>query len=381
MATLRINPRIVAAEYAVRGRLAQRAAELRASGVKTIECNIGNPQALGQKPMTYVRQLVALAEYPEMNVEGVPGDIVERGKAWSEVMRSTGAYSDSIGHAFVRKSVGDFIEKRDGEGVTVSEDDIMLTNGASAGIQMVLTMLNVGDNKVMIPVPQYPLYSATLTCLGTPPVPYFLDPSKGWAPDVAALEDALRADDTISALVVINPGNPTGQLMSRDEIRDMLSLAEKYNVAILADEVYQENVFEGEFTSFTKVHSELGFDVPLFSFHSTSKGLIGECGKRGGYLHCQGVDPTFASELKKYQSIQLCSNVLGQLATEAMVNTPSAERGDESHPFFQKYDALAASMRERASIMMGAFDEMKGVTCLPPVGAMYLYPRIFRSGL
>ena len=315
---LRINPRIVEAEYAVRGRLAQRAAELNASGVKTVDCNIGNPQALGQKPLTFVRQLVALAEWPDLSTDGIPKDIVERARIWNDAMSSTGAYSDSIGHGFVRNSVSDFISRCDGEGISVSQDDIILTNGASAGIQMVLTMLNVGDNKVMIPVPQYPLYSATLTCLGTPPVPYFLDPSNGWSPDMGALEDALR-DDSINALVIINPGNPTGQVMSRDEVHDVLALAEKYNIALLADEVYQENVFEGKFTSFASVHSEVGFDVPLFSFHSTSKGLIGECGKRGGYLHCQGVDPTFVSELKKYQSIQLCSNVLGQLATEAKI--------------------------------------------------------------
>ena len=377
---LRLNPSLLQAQYAVRGRLPQRAAELRAQGRETVACNIGNPQALGQQPLTYVRQLLSLHQDGEAAMqEAVPADILARYHRHAAELGSIGAYSDSTGHRYVREAVARFIGARDGTD-DPDPDAIFCTNGASAGIQMVLSALKDSpDAGILVPDPQYPLYSATLCLQGTRAVPYRLDPANGWRVDPAGLDAVLSKDPMARAIVVINPGNPTGQVMTAAEIRDVLEVAGKHGVAVLADEVYQQNVFPGDegrtFVSFRKVHHEMGSGVPLFSHHSTSKGLIGECGQRGGYMEMHAVDDDTQAALNKYQSISLCSNIPGQVCTEAMVNPPT--EGDESYGLYaEELGALETSMERRANAMWASMQEMKGLELAPPAGSMYLYPEV-----
>lgn len=382
----RLNPRLVEAQYAVRGPIVQRAQELEESGRKVIYCNIGNPQALRQKPLTFIRQLISLLEYPELlrlpNIEQVfPPDVVRRVRTiLAKHPHGTGAYTQSHGIPFIRQAVADFITRRDG--IPADRDHIILTDGASKGAQAVLTgLLQSRQDGVMIPIPQYPLYSASLTLYGGRIIGYGLDENNGWQLDedalrrnyVAAMNDGIRP----VALVVINPGNPTGAVLSRDNIAMIIRFARETGLCLIADEVYQENVYAPgkKFYSFARVMHELGEEsVSLFSLHSVSKGFLGECGHRGGYLEFRNIPGDVLAQFIKLQTISLCANVVGQIATYAMVAPPVP--GDESHPLYvRERDGILASLREKAAILHEGINAIPGMHLEIPEGAMYAFVR------
>lgn len=238
-----------------------------------------------------------------------------------------------------------------------------------------------------MPIPQYPLYTASLSVLNATCVPYYLDESKAWGTDLAAIKgacaDAKAAGVDVRAIVVINPGNPTGASLSEADIREIIEFARAERLVIMADEVYQTNVFVGEFVSFKKVlrslqreHQDGRFDaVELASLHSVSKGMVGECGHRGGYFELVGFDPAVQAEIYKFVSITLCAPVVGQCLVELMVNPP--RDGEPSYPLYrQEYDGIFAGLKERAYALWRAFEKMEGVECGEPQGSMYLFPTI-----
>ncbi|BDU71903.1 aminotransferase class I/II-fold pyridoxal phosphate-dependent enzyme [Mesoterricola silvestris] len=376
---------VLATEYAVRGPIVARAQELEKLGREVIYCNIGNPQSLGQRPITYVRQLLALCEYPELltAAPGVfPSDVLDTARAILEGTRhGLGAYSESRGVRFIREAVARFIEARDG--AAVDPDHIYLTDGASKGVQSILKLLIASPTDgIMIPIPQYPLYSATITLYEGRIVPYGLDEADHWRLNPALLEASLakaQAEGTrVKAICVINPGNPTGAVLDAANIAMVLEFARKHGLSVLADEVYQENIYlPGDtFVSFAKVLHDRGIkDVSLFSFHSCSKGFQGECGVRGGYFDHRNVPADVAAQILKLQSVSLCANLAGQVATYAMVNPPRP--GTPSHALFQKErGGILESMKQRAVILAEGLNRIEGITCNVIAGAMYAFPRV-----
>ena len=239
---------------------------------------------------------------------------------------------------------------------------------------------------VLVPIPQYPLYTATLSLQNAHAVPYNLNESACWSTSLSTIRDSLEKARTsgvdVRAIVVINPGNPTGASLSADDIRGIIELAADEKLVLLADEVYQTNVFEGAFHSFKRSLRELQTsdssrfaNVELASLHSTSKGMVGECGHRGGYMELVGFDPEVVSQLYKFVSIQLCPPVIGQCLVEMMVNPPKP--GDPSHPLYEKeYNSIFEGLRQRANALYDAFCDMEGVECQRPQGSMYLFPRL-----
>jgi len=237
---------------------------------------------------------------------------------------------------------------------------------------------------IMIPIPQYPLYSASIEEFNLGQVGYYLDEANGWALDIAELERSLAESHSkydLKALVVINPGNPTGQVLSKPNIEEILKFAHKHNLFVFADEVYQENVYaEGaKFHSFKKVLHDLGepykSEVELASFYSCSKGYMGECGLRGGYVEFVNLDPRVYVEFKKMISAKLCSTVLGQAVMDCVVKPP--QPGDPSHELWAKEKAaVLASLKERAQMVSEAYNSIEGVKCNPVTGAMYAFPNI-----
>ncbi|HAT73202.1 MAG TPA: aminotransferase class I/II [Elusimicrobia bacterium] len=379
-----VNSKLLEAHYAVRGKIVNRAHELEAQGKKIIYCNIGNPQALKQKPITFVRQVLSLVEYPALMTRPAaadifPADAVGRARLILEKNPSgTGAYTQSAGLPFIRQAVADFINRRDG--IPVDPNRIILTDGASKGVQAVFTMLTNRENDgYMIPIPQYPLYSATIALYGAAQINYFLDEDNNWQLNGEELTRSIEAarKDGINpvAIAVINPGNPTGAVLSKENIEMIIRFARKHHLSILADEVYQENVYgEGlKFHSFARVMHELGEkDVTLFSFHSVSKGFLGECGHRGGYLEARNMPDDVYAEMIKLQSIGLCSNLDGQLVTYLMVAPP--EKGDESHELYVKErDAILGDLKEKAEILGRGLNEIEGMSVDIPQGAMYAF--------
>ena len=176
-----------------------------------------------------------------------------------------GAYtSSSRGHEYVREVIKNYIEERDGSKVNVDINNIYLTNGASEGVKLAFKLLLRSEKDgVMVPIPQYPLYSAQLTLDGGTMVKYFLDETKNWGVDVDdinyRIHHAKELGITLRAMVLINPGNPTGNVITREDIEGIIKICHENSMAIIADEVYQQNIYteDAPFISVRKVLAEM----------------------------------------------------------------------------------------------------------------------------
>ncbi|KAI8608489.1 pyridoxal phosphate-dependent transferase [Chytriomyces sp. MP71] len=238
---------------------------------------------------------------------------------------------------------------------------------------------------IMIPIPQYPLYTASIALFNGTAVPYYLDEENSWGLSTTELAKSLakaRAEGVeVRALCIINPGNPTGQTLSWENMHEIVEWCKRERIVLLADEVYQTNIYkpaELPFHSFRKVVKSKGpsyDDFELISFHSISKGMIGECGRRGGYFECTNIDPEVMAQFYKIASISLCPPVHGQLMVGLMTNPPRA--GDASYPLYKKeMDGIFASLQRRAETLAKALNRLDGVSCNDAQGAMYLFPTI-----
>uniref|UniRef100_A0AAR2J3W4 alanine transaminase n=1 Tax=Pygocentrus nattereri TaxID=42514 RepID=A0AAR2J3W4_PYGNA len=393
-----MNANVKKVEYAVRGPIVQRAVQIEKElkeGVKkpfneVIKANIGDAHAMGQQPITFFRQVLALCSYPELLDDNkFPEDAKNRARRILKACggSSIGAYSASQGIDCVRQDVSRYIEHRDG-GIACDPDNIYLTTGASDGIVTILKLLTTGEGRtrtgVMISIPQYPLYSAALAELGAVQINYYLNEEKCWSLDIDELQrslEAAREHCRPRVLCIINPGNPTGQVQSRQCIEDVIRFAAKEHLFLMADEVYQDNVYaEGcAFHSFKKVLFEMGpkfsSTVELASFHSTSKCYMGECGFRGGYMEVINMDPEVKAQLTKLVSVRLCPPVPGQALMALVTNPP--QPGEPSYAqFIAEKTATLNNLAQKAKMTEEILNTVPGIRCNPVQGAMYSFPRI-----
>ncbi len=376
--------------YAVRGPIVARAQELEENGRSIIYCNIGNPQSLGQKPLSYARNVLAVCEQPELIRAGAgvfERDVLEKAKYIMEASKyGLGAYSESKGLGFVRRAVAEFIKARDtfdSVAQRVDPNHVYLTDGASKGVQAALRLLISSEKDgILIPIPQYPLYSATITLYGGQQVGYYLDEESGWSLSEEMLEeaihDAMKRGVRARAIVVINPGNPTGGVLSEENMRMVVRFAKRHGLTILADEVYQQNVYKpgARFISFAHILTSMcEREVSLFSFHSISKGFFGECGQRGGYMEARNVPEEVIAQITKLQSVALCANLPGQILTFLLVSPP--KQGEPSYNrYTEERSAILSELAERAKIMYEGLNRIPGFSCQPIDGAMYAFPSI-----
>mmetsp|Transcript_13768 Transcript_13768/g.48612 ORF Transcript_13768/g.48612 Transcript_13768/m.48612 type:complete len:496 (+) Transcript_13768:285-1772(+) len=380
-------------EYAVRGEMDQIAQGLAEQLKKEnhglpfdeiVPCNIGNPQVLGQPPITFHRQMLSLLTNPELQTKNLYAkDVHDRARNFSEATRF-GAYSHSQGIPLLRQQVASFIQKRDGAKVgVVDAESVYLTDGASPGVKTSLGLLISGaSDGILIPVPQYPLYSAAITNYGGTAVGYYLDEAKGWSVSTEEIQKAIdrfkvdHPNGRLKAFVAINPGNPTGNVMSRKEMEDIVRLCDKHKLVLLADEVYQENIWsDRQWESFRKVAGEMKSKVEMISFHSISKGYYGECGLRGGYMQIEHIDPKVAEQMYKMVSVSLCSNTLGQAMTASVMNPPI--KGDASFESFEgERIKILESLQRKSVLLAKRLNGLPGMSCQPITGAMYAFPRI-----
>lgn len=408
-----INPHAVNVEYAVRGEMPIQAAkyeqELEEGKGKLpfdsiVWANIGNPQQLpnlAQPPLTFWRQVAALTEYPalldapkETRDALFPTDAQERARELLGAFGSVGAYTTSKGVALVRKHVAEFLERRDGYPEDI--ENIYLSAGASQGI---LTLFQVffrsGEDGVLIPIPQYPLYTAALALYNLEPIHYTLNPSEHWEPSmkdvhaqvVAAREKGIKP----RAIIVINPGNPTGACMSKEQIHEVIREAYREKLVIFADEVYQKNIYQSEypFISFRKALLDMGKSgneedrlisetVELISLHSISKGMSGECGRRGGYFQLTNIDPDVEAQVNKLVSVSLCPPAQGQIGVDMLVNPP--REGEPSYDLWhEQTTSIHDTLQRRSEKMAEKFSKLPGVEIMPSMGAMYLFPQLHLS--
>ncbi|KAJ1679830.1 alanine transaminase, partial [Spiromyces aspiralis] len=343
-----MNPHIREMGYAVRGAISicaeQIEREIRAPEDRakydfdTITyCNIGNPQQLGQKLLTFLRQVTVLAEYPELLKDEnlpttqklFPADTIERAKMvfrWTD--NAIGAYSASLGIHEIREDVAKFIEERDG--YPSNPELIRLTADASVSVERLLNLIISGPEVgIMILIPQYLLYTTSIDKFNAHAVPCYLRDSEQWGLDVSELNQVLNEHRAKAS---------TCAALSSSTLENMVEVirfCEKNRLILMADEVYQANVYQPDvrpFHSFKKVVCELGSSVELFSLHSISKGMIGECGRRGGYYEVTNINTDIIAQLYKMATVSLCPNVQGQIALDIMVNPP--KQGDPSYELY-----------------------------------------------
>ncbi|KAK8741569.1 hypothetical protein OTU49_002273 [Cherax quadricarinatus] len=391
-----VNPNVIKMEYAVRGPLVIRATAIEKeleAGVskpfKTVtKANIGDAHAMGQKPITFLRQVVSLCLMPSlMDDPFIPSDAKERARAILNGCKggSLGSYSDSPGIEIIRHHVAEYIERRDG--FPSNWENIILCAGASEGIRGIMKMMIKHENGikpgVMIPIPQYPLYSATIAEYDLHQIGYYLNESTNWGLDISELERAYNEAKEVSypkVLVVINPGNPTGNVLSKENIKGIIKFAYEKKLFLFADEVYQDNVYAKgcKFHSFKKLIMEMGAPynkMELASFMSCSKGYMGECGLRGGYAELINVDPQVKALYLKSISAKLCPTTLGQAVMECVVNPPQEEEPSYNQ-FMEEKHAVLSSLAKRAEMVVETFNSVPGMSCNIVQGAMYAFPQI-----
>ena len=401
-----VNQNLVDMEYAVRGPIPRRAMDLKKDGHKIYACNIGNPQALKQKPISFYRQVIALIEasdniqrernltkfaknnsdiFEGSGINIISTDIIDYSEEFlHNCFTGMGAYTESQGPGFIREAISQFIDLRDKNDIASDPESIFLTDGASDAVRRILELLITGRNDgIMIPIPQYPLYSATVKRCGGAQVGYYPNEEKDWALTPDILEEAYQNATTqgvdVKCIVIINPGNPTGAILDKQSIDGIVNFVEKYDLSIIADEVYQENLYGGSFISMASAVGSR--DIPLFSLHSISKGFTGECGHRGGYMEIRNMpimkdlNVNLSELLLKQASVSLCSNTVGQAIMYMMVKPPKT--GSEPYnTYAEEKNAILRELETKAALIKESFKQMEGMECFGRTGAMYLFPRI-----
>ncbi|KAF2900087.1 hypothetical protein ILUMI_06102 [Ignelater luminosus] len=391
-----INPNIRKMDYPVRGPLVARAGQLEKelkNGVKKpfkdiIKPDVGDCHAMGQLPITFIRQVMAMVFYPPLlDDPRFPDDTKERAQTILNACKggSIGSYTDATGLEIIRKHAAEFIEKRDG--IPCNWENVTLYGGAADGIKKILKLFVKETNGkragVMIPIPQYPLYSVTLDEFGLHQIRYYLDEDQNWGVNIEEMQRSIDEAKKVcnpKVLVIINPGNPTGQVFTRKNVEEIIQFAYKENLYILADEVYQNNINSenSKFYSFKKVMTEMGepyVNMELASFMSCSKGYTGECGFRAGFAEILNMCPKVRAMFYKANTAMLCPPSTGQACIEPFVRPP--EKGEPSYDLFikEKEDILN-SLKVRAKLIVETLNSFEGITCNEVQGAMYAFPRI-----
>ncbi|MCC6757206.1 MAG: pyridoxal phosphate-dependent aminotransferase [Arenimonas sp.] len=323
--------------YEIRGPALERARQLEEDGHRIIKLNIGNLAVFGFDP-------------PDDIVRDVIGNLPR-----------AGGYSDSKGIYSARKAVMNYAQERGIRGVGM--EDIYIGNGVSELILLAMNALLDDGDEVLVPAPDYPLWTAAVSLSGGRPVHYLCDESADWQPDL----DDLRAKITpaTKALVVINPNNPTGAVYPEPMLKALLQIAREHQLTVFADEIYDKTLFDGE--SHTAMAS-LADDVFCISFGGLSKNYRA-CGYRAGWMILSGPRAhakDYIDGLNIVTSMRLCANVPAQYAIQtALGGTQSIER-------LVAADGRLARQRDLAWQRLTA---IPGVSCVKPKGALYLFPK------
>jgi aspartate/methionine/tyrosine aminotransferase len=360
---------------------------------KLVPMHSGNPQALGQPPITFGREVLSLILHDQfgkkVDFSRYSKDAIERAKFYISNIDppAIGAYTGRIkGYDCIAQEIVDFIKRRDG--IEIDNESLYLTAGASEAIDIFIRLL-IGDQKdgLMVPIPNYPLYSASITLWGGTQVPYFLDESDDWALNIESLENSYkRARDQevkIKGIVIINPGNPTGQVLTKQNLRDVLQFAFDKQMLVLADEVYQDNIYgDYKFYSMRSVLHELGDPIrnqlELISMHSVSKGFTGEWGLRGGYFEFVNLGKFATQMIFKSKLIKFWAPTLGMIALGTMVNPPRI--GFNSNKAVELYtkerNYILDGLERRAKLLHSKLNKMQGITTNPTKGALYSFAKL-----
>lgn len=338
MKTIQKSAKLANVLYDIRGPIMDAARRMEEEGQKIIKLNIGNLAAFGFDAPEEI-QLDMIRNLP-----------------------NSAGYSDSKGIFAARKAVMHYTQQQGIKGVTL--DDIYLGNGASELIAMATNaLLNDGD-ELLLPAPDYPLWTAAATLSGGTPVHYLCDEANGWMPDL----DDIRRKITprTKAIVVINPNNPTGALYAESLLRDLVGIAREHGLVILADEVYDKVLYDD--VQHVAIGS-LSQDVLTLTFNSLSKSYR-SCGYRAGWMVVSG-DKKLASDyiegLNMLTNMRLCANVPGQWAIQTALGG------------YQSINELVmpgGRLRRQRDLAYELITAIPGITCVKPQAALYMFPRL-----
>lgn len=324
--------------YDIRGPVLSYAKRMEEEGHKIIKLNIGNPAAFGFEAPDEITQ-----------------DVIRN-------MNKASGYTESHGFFEPRKAIMHYTQQKKINNVDV--DDIIIGNGVSELIVMVMQGLINNDDEVIIPKPDYPLWTAAVTLAGGKPVHYVCDESSDWFPDLNDIESKITPKTR--ALVLINPNNPTGALYSDELLEGFIEIARKHNLIIFADEIYDKVIYDGQ--KHTSIAS-LADDVLFVTLNGLSKNYRA-CGYRAGWLVVSGAKDKakdYLEGLNMLASMRLCSNVPGQLAIQTALGG------------YQSIDDLVSPQgrlfRQRELAYEG-LTKIPGVSCVKPKAAMYLFAHL-----
>ena len=324
--------------YDIRGPIMDRARQMEEEGHKIIKLNIGNLAVFGFDAPEEIQQ-----------------DMIRN-------LPNSAGYSDSKGIFGARKAVMHETQKQGIKGVTL--DDIYLGNGASELIVMATNgLLNNGD-ELLLPAPDYPLWTAAVSLSGGTPVHYVCDEANGWMPDIEDIRSKITKHT--KGIVVINPNNPTGALYSDELLMQIVELARKHGLIIFADEVYDKVLYDG--VKHTPIAS-LSQDVLTLTFNSLSKSYR-SCGYRAGWLVVSGDKKPAADYiegLNMLSNMRLCANVPGQWAIQTALGG------------YQSINDLVGEggrLRKQRDLAYELITAIPGVTCVKPQAALYMFPRL-----
>ena len=324
--------------YDIRGPVLDKARQMQEEGHRIIQLNIGNVAAFGLMP---------------------PDEIVQ------DMIRSlpdAAGYTDSKGLFAPRKAVVHYTQEKGIRGVTV--DDVYLGNGASELIQIAISaLLNDGD-EVLVPAPDFPLYTAVVGLSGGKPVHYICDEQSGWLPDLADIR--AKVSPRTRAIMVCNPNNPTGALYPDELLRGIVDIAREHQLVVLADEIYDKTLYDG--VTHTSMAS-LADDVLFVTFNGLSKNYR-SCGYRAGWMIVSGEKRharDYIEGLNMLASLRLCSNTPGQLAIQTALG------GYQSIKDLVTPPGRLFKQRELAYQLL---TQIPGVSVVKPKAALYMFPRL-----
>jgi alanine-synthesizing transaminase len=324
--------------YEIRGPIFEKAMDLEKQGYRITRLNIGNPAPFGfDTPDEIVHDMI-------VNLRNAQG------------------YTDSKGIFAARKAVMHYAQSKYIQDVTV--DDIIIGNGVSELILMAMQALLNPDDEILIPSPDYPLWTAAVTLSGGKAVHYVCDEASDWYPDLADIESKITP--RTKGLVLINPNNPTGAVYPAEVLEDLVRLAEKYQLIVFSDEIYDKILYDG-----TVHHSTAAFsnEVLFLTFGGLSKNYRA-AGFRAGWVIISGrkhVAKSYIEGLNALASMRLCSNAPAQFAIQTALGG------------YQSINDLvlpSGRLHKQREVCYEKLTAIPGITCVKPTGAFYMFPKI-----
>ncbi len=325
--------------YDVRGPILVEAQRLEAEGHKILKLNIGNTAPFG-------------FEAPEAIVADI-----------SHHLPHSQGYSDSRGIYSARTAVAQYYQAKGLTQTTV--DDVFIGNGVSELIMLVLQTFIDDGNEILVPAPDYPLWTGAVTLCGGTPVHYRCDESNGWNPDRAEIE--AKITDKTHALVIINPNNPTGAVYSEETVKGLVDIARRHDLVVMADEIYEKIIFDDAVHHHAATFA--GEDVLCLTFSGLSKAYR-VCGYRAGWVMISGprhLAGDFLEGLTLLANMRMCSNVPAQHAIQTALGG------------YQSVNELivpGGRFYEQSKLAWRLLNEIPGVSCVEPEGALYCFPKL-----